>query len=85
MGYQVARATRFCTVTPNIWKVLSVELASFHLSGAWNFEVTSRGVEALCNPKDREFSAKSCRANCVLSRVWCLRRLRNCAFGLRVM
>ena len=37
LGRQVGRATKFCTVAPNICGVLSMELAQRHLSGAWNY------------------------------------------------
>jgi molybdopterin/thiamine biosynthesis adenylyltransferase len=41
-GCQVALETKFCTVTPNIFRVFTMELPSSHRSGAYRFEMASR-------------------------------------------
>lgn len=52
-GRQVAQATNFFYGGARYLRVLSMELASGHSSGAWDFEVSAICVENFCIPVTR--------------------------------
>jgi len=46
--HQVNQVTKFCTNAKKYFRLLSVEIASCHQSGTWNFVAAPGFLENLC-------------------------------------